>query len=315
MLLTPVASGILSDAAWGRSAYSPYGARDPGSRTRPVRPRRVYAGPVDTGSWLQRPHPGLRDCVEWYVGYHHVSAPGVHHGLPSPSLTVVVAFDEPVDLAWSDAPASRDRFWVVASGLHSRPALITHGGRQHGVQMALTPLGARRLLGMPAAALAREFVPLAGLPHDELAAGSWPQRFAALDRTLLSFLGRHSRDGVPPEVLRAWQLLDRSGGRIRVGELADEVGWSRRHLGQRFAGELGITPKEAARVFRFQRSRKLVTAGRRLADAAALAGYADQAHLSREWRELAGYAPTEYLREELPFLQDDGGARVARSSA
>jgi AraC-like DNA-binding protein len=58
-----------------------------------------------------------------------------------------------------------------------------------------------------------------------------------------------------------------------------------------------------------------VTAGSRLADAAALAGYADQAHLTREWRELAGYAPTEYLRVELPFLQDDGGAQVARSSA
>jgi AraC-like DNA-binding protein len=270
---------------------------------------------VDTGSWWRRPHPGLRDCVEWYVGYRHVSAPGVHHGLPSGSLTVVIAFGEPVDLAWSGALGSRARFWMVASGLHSRPALITHSGRQHGVQLALTPLGARRLFGMPAAALAREFVPLTVLPHDELAAGSWQERFAALDRALLDLLDRHVRDGVPPEVLRAWQLLDRSGGRIRVGELADEVGWSRRHLGQRFVGELGITPKEAARVFRFQHSRKLVTAGRRLADAAAVAGYADQAHLTREWRALAGYAPTEYLREELPFLQDDGGPRVARSSA
>jgi AraC-like DNA-binding protein len=253
--------------------------------------------------------------VEWYVGYHHVSVPGVHHGLPSGSLTVVVAFDEPIDLAWSDTPAARDRYWAVASGLHSRPALIRHGGRQHGVQVAVTPLGARRLFGVPAAALAREFVPLTVLPHEELAGGSWPERFAALDRILLRLRDRHSRDGVAPEVLRAWELLDRSGGRIKVGELADEVGWSRRHLAHRFAGELGITPKEAARVFRFQRSRKLVTAGRRLADAAALAGYADQAHLTREWRELAGYAPTEYLRAELPFLQDDGGAPVARSSA
>ena len=156
---------------------------------------------------------------------------------------------------------------------------------------------------------------LPDLSHEELAAGAWSERFAALDRILLGLLAGSSSDAAPPEVLRAWQLLGSTGGGIRVGDLAEEVGWSRRHLGQRFTAELGVTPKEAARVLRFQRSRRLVTAGRRLADAAALSGYADQAHLTREWQELGGYAPTEYLREELPFLQDDGDVPMARSSA
>lgn len=59
-------------------------------------------------------------------------------------------------------------------------------------------------------------------------------------------------------------------------------------------------------MIRFQRSRRMLLrpqAGT-LADISASCGYADQAHLTREWRELAGYSPSEWLRAELPFLQD-----------
>lgn len=274
---------------------------------------------MDTGTRLRLPHPALRAYVESYVGYRHLTAPGVHHGLPSQSLTVVIAFDEPVDLSWAGPGGTRERFWAVASGLHSRPALIHHDGFQYGVQVSLTPLGARALLGVPAASLARDMVPLDDLPgslplHELLAVEPWAARFDALDDAFLRALARHDHERLlSPEVARAWQLLLCTHGGTRVADVADQVGWSRRHLGQRFTAELGISPKEAARVFRFQHSRKLVTTGHRLADAAAIAGYSDQAHLSREWRELAGYSPTEYLREELPFLQDDREDALAAS--
>ena len=41
-----------------------------------------------------------------------------------------------------------------------------------------------------------------------------------------------------------------------------------------------------------------------LAEAAHRCGYADQAHLTREWVALAGCPPSTWLREEFPFLQD-----------
>jgi transcriptional regulator GlxA family with amidase domain len=64
---------------------------------------------------------------------------------------------------------------------------------------------------------------------------------------------------------------------VRAG-LADEVGWSRRHLSQRFSDEFGIGPMQAARLLRFGRARKLVVAGSRsLAEVAIDCGYADQA--------------------------------------
>ena len=90
-----------------------------------------------------------------------------------------------------------------------------------------------------------------------------------------------------------------------VQAVADEVGYSRRRLGALVRAEYGLAPKALQRLGRFEASRALL--GRvPLATVAHRCGYADQAHLAREWSALAGCAPTTWLREEFPFLQDDG---------
>ncbi len=71
--------------------------------------------------------------------------------------------------------------------------------------------------------------------------------------------------------------------------------------------ECGLSPKAYQRVARFQASRTLV-GHRSLAESAALCGYSDQAHLTREWVKLAGCPPSTWLREEFPFLQDLAGS-------
>jgi AraC-like DNA-binding protein len=263
-------------------------------------------------------HPALRAYVDAYVGYRHLATEaGRHRGMPSDRLTVIVAFEEPIDLAWYGQEETRRTFWTLASGLHTRAVDIRHGGLQHGLQLSLTPLGCRALLGIPAGEIARELVDLGALLpeldcHDELCAAGWDERFAALDRALLAALDRVDGGRVPhPELDHAWRLVERSHGTMRVADLADAVGWSRRRLSGRFVAEYGVTPKEAARVTRFDHSRRQVALGVPLAEAAMLSGYADQPHLTREWREISGYSPTEYLREEIPFVQDryaDAGA-------
>ncbi|MGN6330405.1 MAG: helix-turn-helix domain-containing protein [Motilibacteraceae bacterium] len=273
---------------------------------------------MDPGSRVHRPHPVLRPYVSDYVTYRHRSAPGIHHGLPSGTLTLVLSFDDPVDLAWADRPQERARLWSMVSGLHTQPAHIHHDGRQHGIQLGLTPLGARALLGLPAGALARQVVDLADvlpLPLEELASAADGERVRLLDASLRSVLTLGRGSGTAPELVHAWHLLSASRGTARVEDVAAAVGWGRRHLGRRFQAEFGLGPKQAARVLRFDRSRQLLHAGGKLADVAATAGYADQAHLSREWRELAGYSPTTYLRAEVPFLQDTGDAARAACSA
>jgi AraC-like DNA-binding protein len=272
------------------------------------------------------PHPALAPYVEPYVGYAHVLDPDVvHHGVPAASATVILAFDEPLDVQWLDDPASRAEHWTLASGLHLGPALVHTHGRQHGIQLALTPLGVRTLLGLPVGAIVRDMV-----RHDDLPGGvpepllarlsacpDWDSRFDLLDEHLLGLLrrARDPRDAVPPEVTEAWRLLRATRGRCRVDDLARRVGWSRRHLAERFAAEHGIGPKQAARLVRFEHARTLVLAGVRLSEVAARTGYADQAHLARDWRVLAGQPVTAMLAEQLPFLQDSGGPVGAGSVA
>lgn len=106
----------------------------------------------------------------------------------------------------------------------------------------------------------------------------------------------------------AWVRLHATGGRLPVSRLAEDVGWSRGQMARRFGSELGIGPKQVARLVRFGRARDLVAGRRRLAEVAADCGYADQAHLTREWRELAGLAPTSWLEKEGTFVQEIAAA-------
>lgn len=262
------------------------------------------------------PHPGLRAYVESYLGYRYdVDEPGIHHGIPGTTLTVVLAIDRPIDVGWLGDEPSRGRYWTLASGLSVSPAAIYQDGCQHGITFGLTPLGARALLGMPAAPLSGQLVSLdqvvglrAAALHDAVAsAPGWPARFAALDRGLLALVAAQDRRRLVADraLTRAWQRLHAAGGRLAIAGLAREVGWSRRHLSQRFADEFGIGPKQTARLIRFGIARGLVVAGNRpLADIAHDCGFADQAHLTREWRELSGLPPIAWLEVERPFLQD-----------
>ena len=138
---------------------------------------------------------------------------------------------------------------------------------------------------------------------------TWPQRFAAMDWVLL----RRLRPLTMSDAMAwAWRSLATGHGRVPVHKLARDVGFSRRHLGERFMSEFGIAPKAAARVFRFERACRLfLRSPLRIADVAMASGFHDQAHMVREWHALAGCTPREWILGELPFLQDYevGGGR------
>lgn len=243
-------------------------------------------------------------------------APGVHRGLPSTTLTLVLPVDDPLRVSWAGRPASMHAAWASLSGLHTEPAAIHHDGTQRGVQLALTLEGARVLLGRPAADLSgaltdldEAVVPrgLRELPERLHAVPTWAARVALVDRALAALAARAGDRGPQAEVAHALALLTAG---TRVEAAAAEVGYSRRRLGTLVRAECGLTPKAYQRVARLERARGAL--GRRpLAEVAAVCGYADQAHLAREWTALAGCTPTTWLREEFPFVQDrddDGGA-------
>jgi AraC-like DNA-binding protein len=264
----------------------------------------------------------LRPYAAGCVGYRQAGmAPAVHRGLPSPWLTMIVTLDEPLVIARHPdpgQPASRHDF--LLGGLHTAPALITHDGWQSGIQLALTPLGTRTLLGLPAGELSGIDVEadsvlgrLAGEIRERvLAALDWEGRFTVLEEFLAGRVRAAREPGrlVPrPEVGYAWDRLRRSRGAVSVAELAAETGWSARHLGERFRAETGLSPKAAARVIRFDRARRRLQVppageGRVvLAELAAECGYYDQAHLARDFRDLAGCPPSLLLAQELRNVQ------------
>ncbi|PAN03088.1 AraC family transcriptional regulator [Streptomyces sp. Alain-F2R5] len=262
-----------------------------------------------------RPTPVLRQYVDSYVGFDLRGLPtGVHCGPPSRALTAVINLSDPLEVAAGvDDGSPVTRFGSVTGGLRCRSVAIHHDGRQRGVQLSLTPLGARAIYGMPAAELAHRLVPLDELLGalavelvDRLrSATTWAARFTALDELLLRAVGRAACGDpvhwVRPEVAEAWRRLVAARGRVQVGAVAEELGWSRRYLTERFRREVGLSPKTFARVLRFEHAHELAVAQEPLpwGDVATVSGYADQAHLVRDWREFTGRSPTAWRRGEV----------------
>ena len=263
----------------------------------------------------------LSPFVDGYVGYRMRGMPaGVHRGLPSRHMTFIVSIGPGIDITThTDPTQAPGTFGCVLSGLQATPAMISHGGHQEGVAIELSPLGSRVLLGMPARELwnrSVEWADVVGPPGRELwerlqGPAPWVDRFAVCD-DVLGRLARHDVD-VAPELRVAWQALVGSGGSAPVGELARRVGWSRQHLARRFGEEFAVRPKLAARVLRFERASRLLRAGTgtgTIAEVAAACGYFDQSHLDRDFSALAGCAPTVWLAEEVPSVQDERASVV-----
>jgi AraC-like DNA-binding protein len=268
---------------------------------------------VDGEYCLGRPHPALAGCVVRYLGYReHSSTPVRRRQAPGASCTLILGLGPPLRLHGPAGPSVPASF---LAGMHDGPVLTEFTGHQHGLQVDLSPLGVYALLGRPmpeltnvAPQLTELDVPeLAGLPARLADAPDWPRRFALLDDALLRRL-----DGCPyrpdPEVAWAWRCLRRSAGRVGVQELADDTGWSRRHLLTRFRVQVGLGPKAAARVLRFERAARLLApssvyggpdglAPPSISEVAAACGYTDHAHLVREFHALAGCTPTEFIAE------------------
>ncbi|OXM45245.1 AraC family transcriptional regulator [Amycolatopsis alba DSM 44262] len=122
------------------------------------------------------------------------------------------------------------------------------------------------------------------------ATASWDERF----RIAAEVVGQRMRARTPvePEVAHTWRRTLTSRGRMQVDSLAGEVGWDRKHLWSRFRSQLGISPKRALRLVRFDHAAHLLAAGHAAASVAAECGYVDQSHLHREVKAFTGLTPS-----------------------
>jgi AraC-like DNA-binding protein len=272
------------------------------------RTRLIRHGSAEDGFLLAecRPDPRLAGLVRTYEDFEERSPrPVRRREVAVPDVVMIIDFGE----GWGvGAREPVDRLGSFAAGIHDRPTVVEHGGRARCVQLNLTPLGARALLGIPLIELRNRTVgleellgPAARRLAERLhAAGSSEQRFALLDEALAA----RAADAPPvrPDVGWAWRRLVETGGALEVRELARELGCSRRHLSGRFGQEVGLPPKRYARLLRFRRAVEALMRGgeQGLAEVAVACGYADQPHLNRDFRALAGTTPGALLAARAP---------------
>jgi len=233
--------------------------------------------------------------------------------VPHPAVTVIFNLGD-TPLFVDDGCGQQQRERVVAG-------LAPSGARGRGLpgsfeclQVRLSPVVAHAVLGA-SAELGGTVVALddfwgrdAVRTQEQLrAAESWDDRFAIAHTVLARRL--EADRAVDPEVTFSWRQMVARRGQIRVEPLAAQVEWSRKRLWSRFRSQIGLTPKRAAQLIRFDHAAHRLAAGHRAALVAAESGYADQSHLHRDVMAFAGVTPTAIA--VAPFLAVDEVAWAA----
>jgi AraC-like DNA-binding protein len=251
----------------------------------------------------RRPRPELGAVLLGISGYRELSAGIIRqHQAASLVVPIVISIGSPFRIGLGREPSDADRLPSFAAGLFAGPVHIASDGAAECVQVDFTPHGAFRVFGGAVTDLAARMVDIGDvlgregrLLHERLAESpGWAERFDLVE----AFLMRRLRHDPSREIGHAYRLIARAAGRVRMAELAREIGWSRKHLADRFRAEIGLGPKVVARIMRFENACRLARGAGpgEWALIAADAGYADQAHLVREFRALAGERPGSWAR-------------------
>jgi len=264
----------------------------------------IFRSEIGSGSrWevaVRAPAEPLRPYLPHYTGYRE-EAPGpvTRREVSGSRIVFILDLGSPILVTEPVGCGTRHVNGFVA-GLRDSYVLTTHDGAQEGVQLDLSPVGARLLFGTPLAELTNQVIGVSdlGLPERNLVARlrsltSWDARFDLLDRVLCACLGAPTQAGRAA----AWAIdcIERARGGIDIRSLASDLGYSEKQVTRIFREHVGVGPKRFARIVRFDH---LMRAARsqpdvRWAELALDFGFYDQAHLTREVKDLSGLTPTE----------------------
>ena len=260
---------------------------------------------TDTFTLLKVPPPAELDGLVLDIALYRESSGKPIRQVETASLVVplLIGFSDPFEIALGRPPTAQDGYHSFTSGLCLTPVNIASAGACSCLEFTLTPLGARRFFGVPMSELTEQMVHLDQLGDRSLDSlrqqlgneDNWDRRLAIAE----AFMLERMRAGPPSSgaIMWAYERIVASGGGVSVAELTKSLDWSRKHLAARFHEEVGLPPKAVARISRFMRAQSLARARTESgwADIAAGCGYADQAHLARDFREFAGTTPSAWL--------------------
>jgi AraC-like DNA-binding protein len=237
--------------------------------------------------------------------------------VPHPAVMLAVEFGAGPPTV-EDAGRQQRGSVVAGLGAGSGGGIRVRGEHFEAVQVRLSPLVARAVLGVPPGELDGIVTPLDDLWGRDAArireqlgeADSWEERFALTEAFLLR--RRAAGASVDPEVAWVWRRIVAGRGLVRVERLATEVGWCRKRLWLRFRSQIGLQPKRAATLVRFDHAAHRLVAGEDPATVASEAGYADQSHLHREVVAFTGVTPAAMPGQ--PWLAVDATAWTGRGT-
>jgi AraC-like DNA-binding protein len=276
----------------------------------PSRRARFASDGVVSESVFRAPGPQLDGMIVGeYQGWRERSAEVVRRReVPMCAIPFIISFGSKfrqIDPARpADGPQSLGTF---IAGMYDSFVIIESRGDSCCIQVNFTPIGARLFFQVPLCELSNRSVGLDELYGDQASAvvdalaeaGDWDRRFDLLEVLLTERIARAK----PPrgEIQWAWQRMQEKSGRVEIGVLARELGWSHKHLIAQFRDQLGAPPKRLGRVLRFQRAIEQIGehASPRWVELAVDCGYFDQSHMIRDFRELAGCTPEEYIGLQL----------------
>jgi AraC-like DNA-binding protein len=235
---------------------------------------------------------------------------------PMPSAHLVVNLGGPVRLWDSDPSVPPSVFtdgWFM--GVWTRRFVIEYPTWVRVVGVHFKPWGVSPFAGVPASELRDRWVAVDAV---------WPRSLERIRNQIgdvvspsatLRVLEEELRSRLAEAPSRGLDLVLGTGGRLEtshgavaVGALSDGAGVSGTHLAAEFKSHVGVTPKRVARIYRFARLIVSVDALRPV-DWSALAhtaGYFDQAHFIREFKDFTGHTPTGYLALRRRFPAEPG---------
>lgn len=240
---------------------------------------------------LRRPTPALSRFISHYwLARDNMDAE--HPVLPDGSVDVVFEVGHRA-ISRAYGPATRASACPVSPGFHYLGVCFRPGQARHFLMTPAGHLANTNVLVPGLAAITAESI------ADDIASGNV---FDRLQSTLVAWLAQHPVSLAAVDI--ALDAIERTNGRMRIDRLAQELGISRRNLERWFLDSVGISPKSYARIRRWQHAFAMVRARRNasLADIAIGAGYADQSHMNRDFRDLIGRSPR--VVADVAFVQD-----------
>lgn len=235
---------------------------------------------------------------------------------PMPSAHLFVNLGGPVRLWDSDPSAPPSVFtdgWFM--GVWTRRFLVEYPAWVRVVGVHFKPWGISPFVDVPATELRDRCVPVDAVWQRSLdrirnqigGIASAAEALRVLEDELRSRLAEAPSRGLDL-VLRTGGRLETSHGAVPIGALTDAAGVSGNHLATQFKSHVGVTPKRVARIYRFARLILSVDALRPVdwSELAHAAGYFDQAHFSREFKDFTGHTPTGYLALRQRFPAEPG---------